>query len=69
MLGNYRVAAQLVASGAVLSSTELVTYPMGENILTYVRNIASCLFFIPIIFFHPSVTKLRFYLRKKFLLL
>jgi hypothetical protein len=29
MLGNYRVAAQLVASQAVLSSTELVSYLLG----------------------------------------
>jgi hypothetical protein len=33
MLGNYRVAAQLVASGVVLSSTELVIqqYQIKEN--------------------------------------
>jgi hypothetical protein len=28
MLGNYRVAAQLVASQVVLSSTELVSYKL-----------------------------------------
>jgi hypothetical protein len=30
MLGNYRVAAQLVASGVVLNSTELVRYDMSD---------------------------------------
>jgi hypothetical protein len=35
MLGNYRVAAQLVASRVVLSSTELVSFGGTSNIATY----------------------------------
>jgi hypothetical protein len=36
MLGIYRVAAQLVASGVVLSSTELVSYTFWY--VSYVRT-------------------------------
>jgi hypothetical protein len=31
MLGNYRVAAQLVASRVVLSSTQLVSYTINKD--------------------------------------
>jgi hypothetical protein len=41
MLGNYRVAAQLVASRVVLSSTELISQFNNESLCTI--HVLSCI--------------------------